>query len=167
MLFDSERLYTRFFTMDDLDHFYRLNGDEEIVRYIRAPKTYEECREFLGQVIAWYSSSGINWRVALVSKENDEIVGSFAIIPIGETKDMQLGYSLLKEYWGRGYATEITQAGALYAFQKLAYSSIAAITEAANIASQKVLQKSGFGLELEYEDGDKKLLRFRRNRDQI
>jgi ribosomal-protein-alanine N-acetyltransferase len=162
MLFESERLYTRYFTMEDLDQFFRLNGDEEIVRYIRAPKSYEECRSFLGQVIEWYKNEKINWRIALLSRENDEVIGSFAIIPIGDTEDMQLGYSLLKEQWGKGYATEITEAGARYAFDQLNYSSIAAITEAANIASQKVLLKCDFLLEAEYEESGKKMLRFRK-----
>lgn len=164
MIFESERLYTRYFTMEDLDRFYRLNGDEEIVRYIRAPKTYEECRAFLAQIIEWYKGPKINWRVALLSKENEEVVGSFAIIPVGDTDDMQLGYSLLKEHWGKGYATEITEAGWRYAFEKLDYSSIAAITELANAASQKVLLKCGFLLELEYEEAGRKLLRYRKKR---
>lgn len=162
MIFGSERLYVRYFTMGDLDKFYQLNGDEEIVRYIRAPKSHEECKAFLEQVIEWYKGPKINWRVALLSKESNEIVGSFAIIPIGNTEDMQLGYSLLKEHWGKGYATEITEAGLRYAFEKLDYSSIAAITELANTASQKVLLKCGFLLELEYEDEGRKLLRYRK-----
>lgn len=164
MLFGSERLYTRYFTMGDLDKFFRLNGDEEIVRYIRAPKSYEECRTFLEQVVDWYKGEKINWRVALVSRENDEVIGTFAIIPIGNTEDMQLGYSLLQEHWGMGYATEITESGARYAFEQLNYPSIAAITEAANSASQKVLLKCRFALEEEYEENGRKMLRFRRKK---
>jgi len=166
MLFESERLYTRYFTMNDLDSFFRLNGDEEIVRYIRAPKSYEECRSFLAQVIEWYNGPKINWRIALLSKENNQVIGTFAIIPIGNTADMQLGYSLLKEHWGKGYATEITEAGLRYAFKKLKYPSIAAITELANSASQKVLLKCGFHLEAEYEEEGRKMLRFRRHQNE-
>lgn len=165
MIFESERLYTRYFTMSDLDIFFRLNGYEEIVRYIRAPKTYEECRSFLTQIIEWYTGPAINWRIALLSKENNQVIGSFAIIPIGNTADMQLGYSLVKEHWGKGYATEITEAGLRYAFEKLGYPSIAAITESANSASQKVLLKCGFCLEAEYEEDGRKLLRFRRRQN--
>ncbi|PZR30038.1 MAG: hypothetical protein DI535_00620 [Citrobacter freundii] len=164
MLFHSERLYTRYFTMDDLDVFFRLNGDENIVRYIRAPKTYDECREFLTQIISWYDDSPVNWRIALASSANDEVIGSFAIMPLSGTGDLQLGYSLLAEHWGKGYATEISLAGAAYAFEQLGLSTITAITEAANIASQNVLLKCGFWLEEEYEDRGKLLHRYRLNR---
>jgi|SRR6218665_687146 len=164
MIFRSARLYTRFFTMDDLDVFFSLNGDENIVRYIRAPKIYEECRGFLEQIIGWYNDSPVNWRVALAAADSDEVIGSFAIIPLAGTQDLQLGYSLLAEHWGKGYATEISLAGASYAFGPLGLNTITAITDAANIASQNVLLKSGFHLEDEYEDKEKLLHRYRLNK---
>ena len=161
MIFRTERLYTRFFTMDDLDVFHRLNGDEEVVRYIRAPKSYEECRSFLEQIIGWYDAVPVNWRVGVVSSETEQVIGSFAIIPIGTTEELQLGYSFLPQHWGKGYATEITLAGARYAFDILGLNSIAAITESANISSQKVLLKAGFVLEQEYEDARRSMFKYR------
>ncbi|MET0462411.1 MAG: GNAT family N-acetyltransferase [Chitinophagaceae bacterium] len=161
MLFQSERLYTRFFTMDDLDVFYQLNGDEEVMRYIRAIKTYEECRVFLQQIIGWYNDVPRNWRVALVEKEAHQVVGTFSIMPLTNTTDQHLGYALLKSHWGKGYATEVAGAGAAYVFEKLGYDSITAITDLANIPSQHVLIKCGFSPEVEYEENGKRLCRFR------
>ncbi|MCG2615410.1 GNAT family N-acetyltransferase [Terrimonas sp. NA20] len=161
MLFQSDRLYTRFFTMDDLDVFYRLNGDEEVMRYIRPVKTYEECRIFLDQIIGWYDDVPRNWRVALVEKETGQVIGTFSIMPLTNTTDQHLGYALLKSYWGKGYATEVAAAGVAYVFEKLGYNSITAITDLANIPSQKVLVKCGFKPEIEYEENDRKVCRFR------
>lgn len=161
MLFESKRLYTRFFTMDDLDVFYQMNGDEEVMRYIRPPKSYEECRVFLEQIIGWYNDVPRNWRVALVAKNTDQVMGTFSIMPLMNTPDQHLGYALLKSYWGKGYATEIAAAGVKYAFSELGYNSITAITDLDNIPSQKVLLKSGFKAEAEYEENGKRLCRFR------
>ena len=161
MLFQSERLYTRFFTMEDLAVFYQLNGDEEVMRYIRAPKTYDECRVFLEQIIGWYKDVPRNWRVALVAKDKDKVVGTFSIMPLINTTDQHLGYALLKSYWGNGYATEVAEAGVKYAFSELGYDSITAITDMANVPSQKVLIKCGFKPEAEYEENGKRLCRFR------
>lgn len=146
-LIESERLYVRYLETGDLDNYYRLNGDEEIMRYIRAPKNREETEVYLKEVMERYSLETIDWRLALLEKGTDTFVGSFAIIPLENTNDLQLGYSLLKEYWGRGYATEITKAGMDYAFNVLGLSLIYGITEAGNIASQNVLLKCGFVLE--------------------
>ena len=153
--------------MEDLDVFYRLNGDEKIVRYIRAPKSYWECRGFLEQIIGSYKDRPVNWRVALVSLETNQVIGSFAIMPVAGTGDTQLGYSLLPEHWGKGYATEIAVAGARYAFVELGLDSIVAITEVANAASQHVLLKSGFVLEKEYEEMGKMLRRYRLTRPSV
>lgn len=146
--------------MEDLGVFCRLNGEEEIVRYIRAPKSYEESKVFLEQVIAWYKDSPVNWRVAIIDMDTGAVAGMFAIIPVGDTAERQLGYSFLPEYWGHGYATEITEAGIAYIFGELGLDSIAAITEADNKASCKVLLKCGFAPEKEYEQNGRLLYKF-------
>src|SRR5687767_10242619 len=144
MLIESERLYVRYLVMDDLENYYRLNGDPEIMQYIRPPKTRAETEVFLKEVIGRYGQQRIDLRLALLEKHSNTFVGSFAIIPLDNSNELQLGYSLLKEYWGRGYATEITKAGMGYAFNTLALDSIVAVTDVANTASQHVLLKSGF-----------------------
>jgi ribosomal-protein-alanine N-acetyltransferase len=146
-LIESERLYARYLETDDLESYYQLNGDEEIMRYIRPAKNREETELFLKEVMESYKKENIDWRLALLEKDTDIFVGSFAIIPLDNTNDLQLGYSLLKEYWGRGYATEITKAGMQYAFNVLGVSFIYGVTEEDNIASQHVLLKCGFVLE--------------------
>lgn len=146
-LIESERLYVRYLEMSDLESYYQLNGDEEIMRYIRPAKNREETELFLKEVIENYKKEKIDWRLALLGKDTDTFVGSFAIIPLENTSDLQLGYSLLKEYWGKGYATEITKAGMQYAFNVLGLTLIYGVTEAENIASQHVLLKCGFVLE--------------------
>ena len=110
MIFDSQRLYVRSFTEADADNFYALNGDAEIMRYIRAPKTREQTDAFLKEVIE-NEKDGSAFRWALIRKEDDLFVGSFAVIPLPGKDKMQMGYALLKNFWGRGYASEITQAG--------------------------------------------------------
>ena len=47
MILQSERLYVRRYTLDDEEAFYRLNSDEEIMRYIRPPKDREQSKQFL------------------------------------------------------------------------------------------------------------------------
>ena len=58
--------------------------------------------------------------------------------------EVELGYSFLKNFWGKGYASESVKGGLEYAFSRLKLSSLVAITQVENIASQKVLLKSGF-----------------------
>ncbi|HEY6504065.1 MAG TPA: GNAT family N-acetyltransferase [Chitinophagaceae bacterium] len=144
MVFETERLIVHPYTMDDLDHFFRLNGDEEVMRYIRPAKTREQSKEFLEKIIAAYTERPGLGRWGMYSKTGDQFVGSFAVIPVENSDKLQLGYALLKENWGKGYASESVKGGVQYAFGKLGLEEIAAITFPENIPSQKVLLKNGF-----------------------
>jgi ribosomal-protein-alanine N-acetyltransferase len=167
-IFETERLKVRQYIKDDLDNFFLLNGDEEIMRYIRPVKSRKETDLFLSQIIEKYKEDPSAGRWAAEDKYTGVFVGSFAFIPIeGEGKAdkpdsyrMQLGYSLLKSNWGKGYATELTLAGLQYVFTKTTLTEIFAVTEAPNTASQKVLLKAGFAFHNAYKEGTKELFQY-------
>ena len=144
MIFETERLYVRHYTKADADNFYRLNGDPVVMQYIREPKSRAACDLFLLQTIEYYQQKPQMGRWAMLTKKDDLFVGSFAVIPVENSPNIQLGYALLPEQWGKGYATESTIGGIQYAFEKMGLDKIYAITQIPNIASQKVLLKCGF-----------------------
>lgn len=160
IIFETTRLTVRSYSPNDTNNFFLLNGDGEVMRYIRAPKTKKECDAFLMEVIRDANENPLFGRWAVDEKLTGNFVGSFAIIPLEKSDKMQLGYALLKKNWGKGYATELTLAGLQYAFEKTQLPEIYALTETANIASQNVLLKSGFIKETTITEGQKKLLRF-------
>ena len=144
IIFETERLIVRSYTMDDIDHFFRLNGDKDVMRYIRPAQTREQSKVFLRKIIAAYKERPGAGRWGMFSTENGEFVGSFAVIPVENSAMLQMGYALLKENWGKGYASESVKGGIEYVFGPLGLSAIAGITFPENIASQKVLLKNGF-----------------------
>src|SRR5688500_785956 len=158
ILFETQRLIVRHYTKDDSQNFFLLNGDEEIMQYIRPAKTRREADLFLSEIIEKYEEDPSVGRWATEDKHTGAFVGSFAFIPIeGSADKMQLGYALLKQNWGKGYATELTNGGIQYVFSKTDIAVIFGITETGNIASQKVLLKAGFALETTYSEGNKQL----------
>ena len=144
IIFETERLYIRYYTKTDADNFYRLNGDPAVMQYIREAKTREACDLFLLQTIEYYVQHPQLGRWAMFTKSPDIFVGSFAVIPVENSPNIQLGYALLAEHWGKGYASESVKGGMQYAFEVMKLEKIYAITQIPNIASQKVLQKCGF-----------------------
>lgn len=62
-------------------------------------------------------------------------------------KNAELGYWLGEEYWGKGYITTAVHVMIKYAFENFEIERIFAKPFGSNIASQKVLEKSGFILE--------------------
>jgi Acetyltransferases, including N-acetylases of ribosomal proteins len=124
IVFETERLLVRRYTMADEEVFFRLNSDTDVVRYIRPPKSRQESHEFLLQNLAMYEQLPFMGRWAMVDKSSREVIGTFAVFPIDNSSDIQLGYSLLPEHWGKGYATESVLAGRQYAFDNLCTSEI-------------------------------------------
>lgn len=153
-IFQTDRLYVRQFTAEDEVNFFQLNSDRDVMQYIRPTKDREECRHFLQENINAYARSPMTGRWAVHEKDGNRFVGTFAIIPLDNTSYWQLGYALLKEHWGKGYATELTQTGIDYAFRKMLASKIMAVTELSNSGSIRVLRKAGFNqLENFVQDG--------------
>jgi [ribosomal protein S5]-alanine N-acetyltransferase len=159
-VFETERLLIRRHTLADEEMFFRLNNDPDVIRFIRPPKNREESYQFLLQNLDMYKQLPFMGRWAMLERSSGTLIGSFAVFPIGNTKDIQLGYSLFKEYWGNGYATESILGGRRYAFDHLCLEEIYAITEAENAGSQKALLKTGFTRISDKIEGDKALYRF-------
>ena len=154
MIVESERLYVRKYTLDDEEAFYILNSDEEVMRYIRPPKTREESHQFLLENLEFYEQHPGLGRWALLEKNTNLFVGSFSLLLLEHTNNIHLGYALLKEHWGKGYASEIVQAGLGYVFNELKLPTVTAVTYPGNTASQKVLLKNNFKQDGIYlEDG--------------
>ena len=161
IIFETDRLLVRQYVFKtDAENFFLLNSDEEVMRYIRATKSKEDCDAFLKQIIDAYKINPLIGRWAAEEKAERKFVGSFAIIPIEGTQDIQLGYAFLKENWGKGFASELTNAGLGYYFKNTNADHIYAIAEQANVASHKVLFKSGFTHHGIKKEGDKELLQF-------
>ena len=54
-----------------------------------------------------------------------------------------MGYRILPQYWGKGFATEAAMAALDYGFNKLDLSEIIGMVHEENVASRKVLEKCG------------------------
>ncbi len=163
-IFETDRLFVRPYTADDLPLFFRLNGDEEVMRYIRPAQSLGQTQEFLEKTIAAYAERPGIGRWALFSKSDQQFAGSFAIIPVDNSDQLQLGYALTKENWGKGYASESVKGGIQYAFGNLGLTEIAAITFPENIPSQKVLLKNGFVFDKAFMEEEKQLNLYMRRR---
>ena len=161
IIFETARLIVRHYEEKDRDNFFLLNSDGDVMRYIRPAKTREESDKFFNETLVSYRLTPSMGRWAVNEKTTGVFVGSFAIIPIPEkTELIQLGYALVKDHWGRGFATELTVAGLNHAFTKMDMAEIWGQTEKPNLASQKVLLKAGFKEAGETQEKEKTICLF-------
>jgi ribosomal-protein-alanine N-acetyltransferase len=79
--------------------------------------------------------------LAVVERESGAVIGDGGLHPLGG--DIELGYTLARAAWGRGYATELGRALLAFAFGELGAERVVAQVEPDNAASRRVLEKLG------------------------
>ena len=144
VVFETERMIVKRFRAGDEDLFFQINGDETVVHFIRPVKSRAESDAFLAENIRFYQDGSTLGRYAVFEKQSGAFLGTFSYLYMSGDADFHLGYALVPEAWGKGYATELVQSGIPYFFANTNKPAVFAITSAGNIASQKVLLKAGF-----------------------
>jgi RimJ/RimL family protein N-acetyltransferase len=141
----TERLELRAFAASDFPDLWRLDRDPRVMRYIGdgRPASLEAVRSTLERIIHYpehYPDLGI-WHAA--RRDTGAFIGWFLLKYAGRSSDVEVGYRLLPEAWGHGYATEGAKALVDYGFDELGLNRIIGITHPENRASQRVLRKVG------------------------
>jgi len=145
-ILETERLFLRTWTLADAPKLFEICGDAEVMKYLGTGKPYETIKqadEFLHWAENYQLENGF-CRWAILLKENQEIIGSCGFARPHGTEEIELGYLLAKNLWGKGFATEAAEACLQYGFERLKFDEVIAITDLENVASQKVLEKIGF-----------------------
>jgi ribosomal-protein-alanine N-acetyltransferase len=83
-----------------------------------------------------------------------------SLLYLAGRSDLHIGYALLPEAWGKGYATELTKRGLVYFFANTDKTDLFAITDVENDPSQKVLIKAGFTIERQTIENERTLTVF-------
>jgi RimJ/RimL family protein N-acetyltransferase len=89
---------------------------------------------------AMYPGLGV-WRAE--RRDNGTFIGWYCLKYCPPTCDVEVGYRLLFDAWGRGFATEGARALVEHGFAGLGLERIIGVTHPDNAASQHVLMKSG------------------------
>ena len=144
ILFETERLIVKRFTADDAENFFLLNGNAEAMHFIRPAKNRKESDAFLSENLRFYLDGSSLGRFAVYEKALGHFLGTFSFLYLSGEADFHVGYALLPEAWGKGFATELVRSGTNYFFEKTGKKELFAITDSANLPSQQVLLKSGF-----------------------
>ncbi|MEO0895717.1 MAG: GNAT family N-acetyltransferase [Bacteroidota bacterium] len=136
------RIFLRQFVAGDGLHFFRLNADQEVLKYTgdQAFGTIEEAYEFIRNYDA-YEKDGMG-RWAVISKEKGEFLGWCGLKKHKEGW-VDLGFRFHQAHWGKGYATESAMLALQIGFEELKLNKVIGRAMTANGASIRVLEKIG------------------------
>src|SRR5262249_9778056 len=104
----------------------------------------EQARQRLAREMANWEAFGVQyWPIFLL--DGGENLGCCGLRPYRPEEGVfELGAHLLREYWGRGYATEATRRVIAHAFGPLGARALFARHNPANRGSVRILKKLGF-----------------------
>ena len=107
----------------------------------------EELRKAYGEMLAgclehpadraWYAM----W---IIEKKDGTRIGDLCFKGLGADGRVEIGYGVLEEQQGRGYATEAVAAAVEWALAQPGVTRVEAETDPDNKVSQRVLEKCGF-----------------------
>jgi ribosomal-protein-alanine N-acetyltransferase len=140
VVFETPRLFLRRFTEIDAPLIYKLNSDPEVLKYLHEPEG--QAKDILTRIIIPQYKINLG-RWAIHTKADYEFIGWCGLKYIEETGITDLGYRLLKTAWGKGYATEAAQYTPHLCLKRFKIESITGMAHSENIASIKVLEKTG------------------------
>ncbi len=134
---------------DDAAFILKLLNEPSFIENIgdRGVRTLEDTGAYLDKVASvTHTIAGLgSW---LVERKSDSIpMGICTLLKRSTLDDIDLGYALVPEYWGVGYAEESCKALMAYARIRLGLQRLVAVTSAQNTASTRLLDKLGFTFE--------------------
>lgn len=141
----TARLDLRPFTLADVDAMHAVYGDPEVMRHVGEPLAAApaDTERIVRRSIAEHEAHGLGaW--AVVVRASGAVIGDAGLRPLeGRGPEIELGYTLGRAWWGRGYATEAAGAWLDAALGPLGIQEVVAVVEPGNAASARVLEKVG------------------------
>jgi RimJ/RimL family protein N-acetyltransferase len=148
---ETERLIIRPWEADDRAAFAAMMSNAEVTQYLHAGLPYSEA-----EVDEWFARQARQLAEhdlcmgALVEKSTGNLAGIAGTQPLGTTEDLEIGWILRRDAWGRGYATEAGQAAMRYVLTTLGRPRVVAIIDPDNEPSKRVAARLGMKYEARY-----------------
>ncbi len=133
------------------DELHLLLSDPRVARTLfptaLPPSEVELLQHHASKMAHWDKFGFGMW--LLRDRETGEMVGRGGLqhTLVAGTNEVEVVWAIVPDHWGQGLATELAQASVALAFDDLRLREIVAFTLPHNVASRRVMEKSGF----EYE----------------
>ncbi|NNF00723.1 MAG: GNAT family N-acetyltransferase [Pyrinomonadaceae bacterium] len=142
-MLETERLFLRKLQDHDIEEIFDMRSDPSVMKYIREPQTKkEESLNWIKMISKYWVPDGIGF-CAIIEKESKSFLGWCGLWRIPETDEIEVGYAIKKDQWGKGFATEAAERFLKYGFEDLGLEKVVAVAFPQNKASRSVMRKLG------------------------
>ena len=143
---ETARLTLRGFTAPDRHPFAAMNQDPEVMAFMSRRLDRSASNLFMERIREHWDAQGFGlW--ALERRSDGAFLGFAGLsVPAFEAPFMpavEVGWRLVKEAWGHGYATEAGSAALNFGFTGLGLREIVSFTAVGNDRSRRVMERIG------------------------
>lgn len=143
----TDRVVLRAFREDDAPALAALHGDPEVIRFLsptgEPEPSLRDAWEYMAMHMGHWLFKGYG-KWALVDRATDELIGrvGFYHVPY-EWPGLELGWTIARARWGKGYASEAARLARDWAFETLDTDEIISAIHPDNAASIRVAERVG------------------------
>lgn len=133
-------------SLEDKELIFRLYNSPKFIQYIgdRNIKSVEDAENYIkNRFLPQFEKLGFG-NYLVMTKEGNEKIGGVGIFEREGLDIVDIGYSLLEEFEGKGYAYEAAQKVKSIGMEEFGLTKISAIISKDNLSSQKLIEKLGF-----------------------
>ncbi|MCS6921733.1 MAG: GNAT family N-acetyltransferase [Elioraea sp.] len=147
-ILETPRLRLRPFRAEDLGPWCAMMADPDVVRFLGTgtqagrPRSSEEAWTLLATLIGQWTLRGYGM-LAVEERASGRFVGRAGIVHLPAWPEPELSYALVREAWGKGYATEACRAVLEWAWARFPFERLASYIAPGNTASERVAAKLG------------------------
>lgn len=143
---ETKRLRLRQWTESDYGDFARYYADEDNARYVGGQKDPDQAWRHLALQIGHWKLKGFGYW-AVNDKEDNEFIGCVGLWQSPGWPELELGYWLVKEHQGKGYAAEACLRCIDFAREVLKAGSLVSYIDPRNESSIRLAKRLGAAYE--------------------
>ncbi|MFD0992748.1 GNAT family N-acetyltransferase [Tenacibaculum geojense] len=164
-VYETERLFLRFTTVDDAPFIYKLLNSPKWIQFIgdRNIKTVNDAVNYINKRMLSQLEKLGHSNFTVIRKSDNVKIGSCGLYDREGIDGLDIGFAFLPDYEGKGYAFEAANFIKNLGFKEFNVDQLSAITLEENISSQKLLKKLGLTFEryIKIPNDDEELMLFK------
>ena len=141
---ETGRLILRPISSDDADSLHRISNEPNVRRYLWDDEPVSEAtiRDLIAQSDGMFRERELGL-FGVRFRDGEDLLGFCGFVRLEGMEEVELGYELAPDVWGRGIATEAARACVRHAFERAGLKRVIASADPPNTASLRVIEKLG------------------------